>query len=174
MEFQKLDKIYTYIKNDELDQLITFNSQDIDLVIEMRFPNKILETKKRLCDYRIHSKQFRNKTINKFKVCAITGISHSICEAAHILPYSKCKDFEKDDEFNSILLSANMHKSFDKNYFTIDSDTCKIKILFDNIIKDNINSLSSLDIECINGKYIQELDNARSKNYIKCRNIIYS
>ena len=174
MEFQKFDKIYTYIKNDELNKLALYNSQDIDLVIEMRFPNKIIETKKRLCDYRIHSKQFRDKTINKFKVCAITGISHSICEAAHILPYSKCNDFEKDDEFNSILLSANMHKSFDKNYFTIDYETCKIKILFENIRKDNINSLSSLDLEGINGRYIKELNNLRSKNYIKYRNIIYS
>lgn len=174
MEFQMLDQIYNHIKNDRLNNLVQFNQLDIDLVLKLRFPNKILETKKQLCEYRIHGKEFRTHSINRFKVCAITGIDHNICEAAHILPYCKCSPHEKYDNFNCILLSANMHKSFDKNYFTIDPLTAKIKIMFDNLRKDNIDLLAELGLDGIDGMYIKQLDNPVSKNYLERRNIFYS
>ena len=97
---------------------------------------------------------FEINSINKFKKCAISGIDHNICEAAHILPYCKCEENEKNDINNSILLSANMHKSFDKNYFTVDPLTSKIKIMFENLKKDNINCLNELGLDGIDGMYI--------------------
>lgn len=174
MEFQILDKIYNHIKNDELNLLLNFDLKNIDLVLKLRFPNKNLETKQRVCELRTHSKEFRINSINKFKKCAISGIDYNICEAAHILPYCKCKDYEKNDINNSILLSANMHKSFDKNYFTVDPLTSKIKIMFENLNKDNINCLNELGLDGIDGMYIPGLDNPQSKHYLERRNIIYS
>tara|TARA_B100001057_G_C22264617_1_gene724556 strand:+ start:169 stop:504 length:336 start_codon:yes stop_codon:yes gene_type:complete len=79
---------------------------------------------------RTKQKSYRNSLINKFNVCPISNIHHKLCEAAHIYPYHKCNS--SNDQFsidNGILLASHIHKAFDKNYFTIDENTCKIKIL---------------------------------------------
>ena len=116
-------------------------------------------------------RKYRNKLIDKFNICPLTGVNYKLCEAAHILPYSECNN--KKDKFsinNGILLSATMHKAFDRNYFTIDEKTCKVKILTDNLKNDNIESEKEIGLEYKEGIYITELDNPESKKYIKLRN----
>tara|TARA_B100000787_G_scaffold157429_1_gene134184 strand:- start:206 stop:514 length:309 start_codon:yes stop_codon:yes gene_type:complete len=93
----------------------------------------------------------------------------TICEAAHILPYSDCIGEEKYDEHNGILLSPNLHKMFDKNYFTIDADTCKLKILHDNISSNNPD-LKLLGLDHLDTMYIKQLDNPISKDFLRRRN----
>ena len=87
-----------------------------------------------------------------------------------------------------------MHKAFDRNLFTIDENTCKVKILEENILKinknnnknnidnkninnkDNINNknikinLEEYGLDKIKDKYIFTLDNEESKKYLKKRN----
>ena len=116
-------------------------------------------------------KTYRKKLIDRYGVCPLTGVNYKLCEAAHILPYSECKN--KKDKYsvnNGILLSATMHKAFDRNYFTIDEETCKVKLLINNMKKDDIETPKQLDLEDKDGIYIQELDNPESKKYIKERN----
>lgn len=117
---------------------------------------------------------FREKLIEKFDKCALEGIHPKLCEAAHILPYSECKS--KKDKYNvnnGILLSSTMHKAFDRNFFTIDEKTCKVKILEENIlaIEENI-KLKDFGLENLKDKYIKLLDNEESKKFLEKRNNI--
>ena len=104
-------------------------------------------------------KTYRKNLIDRFGVCPLTGVNYKLCEAAHILPYSECKN--KKDKYsvnNGILLSATMHKAFDRNYFTIDDKTCKVKLLLEKIKNDDIGNPKELDLEDKEGIYIQELE----------------
>ena len=125
---------------------------------------------------RTGQKLFRDKLIAKFINCPLDNIHYKLCEAAHILPYSDCKN--KKDKFNvnnGILLSSTMHKAFDRNLFTIDEKTCKVRILEKNILKlqepkKNKIKLEELGLDKIKDKYIKLLDNTESKEYLKKRN----
>jgi hypothetical protein len=121
---------------------------------------------------RTGQRKFREDLIKKFEKCPLDNLHQSLCEAAHILPYSKCKNKkEKYDVNNGILLSCNMHQAFDRNLFTFDEKTCKVKILKDNIFKlDKTINLKDFGLDKIQDKYISELDNSKSKEFIKKRN----
>lgn len=114
-------------------------------------------------------KIYRDNLIKKYNRCPITNTHYKLCEACHILPYSNSKKKEKFDVNNGILLSSTLHKAFDRNYFTIDEKTCKTKIIEKNIIKDDIDKdeIKKLIKE---NKYIKEVDNKKSKYYLKNRN----
>ena len=124
---------------------------------------------------RVKQRLFREKLIEVQGKCPIDNVNPKLCEAAHILPYSECK--KKKDKFNpnnGILLSCNMHKAFDCNFFTIDDKTCKLIILEDNIKKIDENyKLENFGLEGLEDKYIPYLDNKESKKFIKKRNELY-
>ena len=115
---------------------------------------------------------FREKLIQKFGKCALEDLHPKLCEAAHILPYSDCKS--KEDKYNvnnGVLLSSNMHKAFDRNFFTIDEKTCKVKILEENLKEIDSNfDLSDFGLEKVKDKYIKLLDNEESKKFLEKRN----
>ena len=138
-------------------------------------------------------KGFRDKLIKKYQKCPLDNINYTLCDAAHILPHSECDN--KLDAYNvnnGILLSSTMHKAFDRNLFTIDENTCKVKILEENILKinknnnkNNINNINNKDnkdninikinleeygLDKIKDKYIFTLDNEESKKYLNKRN----
>ena len=161
MEYRKLDNIYKLILDSNYTKLDEYNKKDIDIVIKLRF-NNITIPKYINKEIRTGGSKFRETIINKYQTCPLTGIS-SICEAAHIYPYSNCNELEKYNENNGILLSPNMHKAFDKNYFTIDENTCRI-IILNNTYNNNIG------LENIKNKYISQLDNFESKLFLKKRN----
>ena len=114
-------------------------------------------------------KRFRDKLIERYYKCPIDNLDYTLCEACHIVPYSVSKENQKFDVFNGILLTPTLHRIYDKNYFKIDENSCRVKIIEENIINDNI---SIFDIKRLvkNGKYIPELDNPKSKEYLKIRN----
>ena len=114
-------------------------------------------------------KIYRKKLVQKYQKCAISNVHYKLCEACHILPYSQSKKKDKFNSNNGILLSSTLHKAFDRNYFTIDEKTCKTKIIKKNLEKDNI---SEDEIRALikENKYIQELDNNKSKHFLKKRN----
>lgn len=133
--------------------------------------NKILP-KKGIGKYRKGQRKFREKLIKKFdSKCALLGIDSKLCDAAHIFPFAECKNNkDKYDVNNGILLSATLHKAYDRNYFLIDENSCKIKILYDNLKKDNINSIKDIGLEGFEDHYIPELDNSEGKEFLKKRN----
>ena len=64
-----------------------------------------------------------------------------------------------------------MHKAFDRNFFTIDEKTCKVKILEENLKKiDSDFDLSDFGLEKVKDKYIKLLDNEESKKFLEKRN----
>ena len=174
MDLIHLDEIYNLILLSKYDELNIYNHKDIEIVISLRFPNLNLNLnlpKKILKDVRVNGDTFRKNILLIFNNrCALTNISCELCEAAHILQYNKCDELEKYCKHNGILLSANMHKAFDKHYFTIDETTCKVKILLNNISYSNI-ELVDINLESINNMYIKQLDNKESKAFLQKRNI---
>lgn len=114
-------------------------------------------------------KRFREKLIERYYKCPIDNLDYTLCEACHIVPYSESQDNERFDVFNGILLTPTLHKIYDKNYFKINENSCRVEIIEQNIIKDNI-SISDIKRLVKNGKYISELDNPKSKEYLRIRN----
>ena len=123
--------------------------------------------------HRRGQQKFRAKLIKKYdSKCALLGIHASLCDAAHIFPYSECKTTEeKYDENNGILLSATLHKAYDKNYFWIDENTCEIKINYPQLEKDKITDLRSVGLNGLEDFYISKLDNKLGREYLKKRNL---
>jgi len=134
--------------------------------------SKLLQ-KKNISKYRPGQRQFREKLIKKFdSKCALLGINSKLCDAAHIFPYSECKkNNDKYNVNNGILLSATLHKAYDRNYFIIDEKTCQIKILYDNLKKDSIEDLKDIGLNGFEDFYIKELDNKEGKAYLLKRNL---
>ena len=55
--------------------------------------------------------------------CALTNLTFQpVLEACHIMPWSQCKDSERLDVRNGILLNCNHHRLFDKGLITFDKD----------------------------------------------------
>ena len=168
MDYRKLDDIYTIIFNSEYDKLHKYDNDDINIVLKLRFNGLEIDYNKYANkEIRTHCYKFRNTIINRYIHCPLTCINSHLCEAAHILPYNKCNEFEKYNEHNGILLCPNMHKAYDKHYFIIDDKTCRIKVLY-----DNISDSTNLGLESINNLYIKQLDNMESKLFLKKRNML--
>jgi len=73
--------------------------------------------------------EFRDKLINYFgNTCIISGIKNNIildeCEAAHIIPVSLDGSYEI---YNGLLLSRNLHKTFDSFLWSINPNTFEIE-----------------------------------------------
>lgn len=71
-------------------------------------------------EQRLHQDIFRKELIKKYNRCIISNSIDIECEACHIIPYSICKSFDVD---NGLLLSSDLHKTFDKYYWSINPGT---------------------------------------------------
>lgn len=61
--------------------------------------------------------QFREKLLQYWEVCSVTGCSfHEVLIASHIVPWAEASDSERLDVFNGLLLTPNLDRLFD-NYF---------------------------------------------------------
>ncbi len=97
---------------------------------------------------RLSQKEFRNIIIARDKKCIISGFHENECEAAHIIPYCVCQNYEPS---NGILLNACLHKLFDAYAFTIDPISRKIIISpeYENrSISKYQNKVINVPIEC--------------------------
>jgi predicted restriction endonuclease len=90
---------------------------------------KLIDDKKK----RLKQEEFRKKLLNKYNnKCIISGNSCLLqLEAAHIIPI---RDNENYDINNGIILTRNLHKTFDEYYWSINPETLKVEI--NNNIKD--------------------------------------
>ena len=94
-------------------------------------PNsKIIEKKlKRQYQYK-----FRKELEKRYKKCIISKKSVTVCEACHIIPFSKSDNNQVYDINNGLLMSADLHKLFDKYIISINNDG---KVVFaNNLLKD--------------------------------------
>ncbi len=66
---------------------------------------------------------YRNIIREKYKTCMITGKPLCVSQVAHIYPHTLCKPYEKYDQDNGFLLSAELHILFDNFQFKINPDT---------------------------------------------------
>jgi predicted restriction endonuclease len=85
-----------------------------------------------LIKIRLKQTKFREKLINYFgTTCIISGTNNLIldeCEAAHIIPVAANGSYEVS---NGLLLSRNLHKTFDLFKWSINPKTLKIESVKD-------------------------------------------
>lgn len=112
--FKQYDK-FNY-ENEELYIL------HLNFMLNNLYNIKIVEPKRK----RLNQKEFREEIINKYQQCVITG---ETCldelTAAHIVPVSTEENYDID---NGLLLSENLHKTFDKYKWSINPETLKVEI----------------------------------------------
>jgi len=113
------------------NEMINSNYSYNDVVIYFFIKYYINITTYDFAKKRIGQTEFRNKLINRFNRCIITG--SDIFDACHIVPYSENTDMDVN---NGLLLSKTYHDYFDKYIWSIDPQTYKIKINF-NLINKN-------------------------------------
>jgi hypothetical protein len=97
----------------DLDFLLSNIYSDIQIIN--------LQTK----EQRLDQDTFRKELIKKYNRCIISNSIDIECEACHIIPYSICKNFDVD---NGLLLSSDLHKTFDKYCWSINPKTLKVEI----------------------------------------------
>ena len=102
--------------------------------IKIIFPGSVSTEKENLIKCRIGQGEFRNKLIEYWNGCSVTGLEQTdILIASHIKPWSESSDEERLDKFNGLLLIPNLDKLFDKGYISFDNDG---KILISPQLKD--------------------------------------
>jgi len=104
---------------------------DLELLIQNVYPEiKLIENS----NSRLSQEEFRSGLIIKFSgKCVITqNDSLDELEAAHIV---EVKNQGNSTISNGLLLEANLHKTFDKYYWTINPDTLEIEVNPSNITR---------------------------------------
>ncbi len=126
--FNNLD--YTYFGYENIDEM----EFDLEFLIETLFPEHMIiydedeNIKKMIKESRPDQNPFRNNLIKKYEgKCIITG---SECldqlQACHIIPHSE----NKNNSFvnNGLLLTANIHRTFDTYKWAINPNTLIIEV----------------------------------------------
>ena len=98
-----------------------------------------------LTNKRMGQDDFRKAIIDRDKTCIISNVSSQICEACHIIPHSKSKNYHIS---NGIMLSRNLHALFDKYDLSFNDN---IVVLSDNIM----NNSEFHEVHKYNGKKVK-------------------
>lgn len=77
--------------------------------------------------------KFRKELIKRDQTCLLSKLCYEVCEAAHIVNKEwLCKKEKKGirfDKCNGILLNSNLHKEFDRYYWSVDvTEACNKNI----------------------------------------------
>lgn len=97
---------------------------DFSFLKKTIFPKAILlEHKKK----RLSQQEFRKQLLDRYNnKCIVSGINCiDELEAAHIIPFKEIDNFDID---NGIILTRNLHATFDKYLWSINPITLKIEI----------------------------------------------
>ena len=104
---------------------------DLNILLQVKYKN-IKKVEERTELDRKYQKRFKKDLLERYNNKCV--ISDNDCkdelEAAHIIPVSEHGSYNID---NGLLLSSNLHKTFDKYYWSINPNTLLIEI------KDNTN-----------------------------------
>ena len=143
---------FGYENNDELEL-------DLDFLIDTLFNNYQLISESdsdtdsdsltnQNDNTRFGQKTFREKLLNKYGKCIISGCKSSKeIQAAHIIPY--CEDRKNFLISNGLLLKSNLHTTFDSYYWSINPDSFVIEIN-KNIDDDEIGEIKNYEGICLN------------------------
>jgi predicted restriction endonuclease len=93
---------------------------DIEVIIA---DSAITTTEKsQLVAARVGQGRFRNRLINQWGCCALTGYSDTrLLVASHIKPWRVAENIERLDHYNGLLLLPNLDKVFDLGFITFRS-----------------------------------------------------
>ncbi len=116
LEEQKIKNIANKNKEIETSEEI-FNEK-----IKQNINNIYITTKTRNPELQ---KLYRDAIITRYNRCVVSDMSVEVCEAAHIIPFSKCENFDIN---NGLLLNSILHKLFDKYYWSINPNSLCIEI----------------------------------------------
>jgi hypothetical protein len=99
---------------DLIDRQITFNN----FVAELRSDYSISITEKRaILKSRIGQGIYRNRAIDLWKTCSVTGFTEpNVLIASHIKPWKVSTNNERLNPYNSLLLVPTLDKLFDNGY----------------------------------------------------------
>jgi predicted restriction endonuclease len=131
----KLERYLDFFDNKELPNDIykkynefSYNNEELYLhhlkfLLDNIYSIKITESKRK----RLNQQEFRNEILKKFNYkCIISNISCvDELTAAHIIPIKENENYDID---NGLLLTENLHKTFDKYRWSINPDTLLIEI----------------------------------------------
>lgn len=143
--------------------------------IEQRIEESIFDDKKisatekeMLVKARIGQGTFREKLINKYNKCIITGIAdRRLLLASHIKPWRSANNIERLSEENGLLLSPLYDKLFDIGLITFDQN---MKVIISPQVNKNDISKLSLDTDF---SYIKSPSNDLKINMEYHRDIIF-
>lgn len=106
-------KLFKYEERNEcMDDTYIILNDMYNINVEMDYEN--------IGTTRHDQQKFRDRLVEKYKCCVITGYDSSECQACHIIPYSETKDSSTD---NGLLLHDGIHGSFDKYIWSINPNT---------------------------------------------------
>jgi len=117
------DELYDYTKFNYIDEIL-FNNH-LNFLLENIYNIKIIENDK--SRVRLSQKEFRKELLKKFNNKCI--ITNEDCidelEACHLIPINEKESYNIN---NGIILTSNLHKTFDKYLWSINPNTLKIEI----------------------------------------------
>ncbi len=125
----------------------------------------LFDSTKKLCNERLGQTNFRNDLISFYQTCIISGDDSDICQACHILPYSKTKINCVD---NGLLLNYNFHHLFDSFLisFKYKSNYDDIYDLYHVVLSDSVIAKPSYsNFTQYNGKIVKI--NSKSKTFLE-------
>lgn len=109
------NELFGYSNSDEFKLKLNF-------LLENIYDIKLIENKGK----RLNQQEFRKQLIDKYKKCIITNSDCLIeLESAHIIPLNENNNYDIN---NGLLIKSNLHKTFDKYYWSINPDNLKIEI----------------------------------------------
>ena len=124
--FEKNDRKITDKKELYFESIKLFDKEKVKLVMYDKY--QFIADDLREITEREEQDNFRKDIISRYSKCIITGNGELVCEACHIKPYKICKENEKYDINNGLLLDANHHKLFDKHLISINPETFQLEI----------------------------------------------
>lgn len=130
-----MSSAFDYIRSSKYNHRETFTMAiqlyDPDIVNFIMYdlyryqPDETYDDTSSMQNHRNGQIEFRDSLIGRYNSCMITGDESDICEACHIIPYNEYKNYDID---NGLLLTASLHKLFDKYALTIDAETHEVMI----------------------------------------------
>ncbi|SVC36991.1 uncharacterized protein METZ01_LOCUS289845 [marine metagenome] len=82
-----------------------------------------ITTRKRLIDARQGQGHFRNKLIENWESCAVTGTGNlKLLNASHIRPWKWSNNFQRLDPNNGLLLTSAYDRAFDRGLISFDEN----------------------------------------------------
>lgn len=120
--FESENGIRSFIKALKVDK--SNNDPFEDVRLSENDINSLSATERNaLIKARIGQGPFRDKLINYWQTCAVTGFSvEQLLIASHIKPWRNATNQERLSVFNGFLLSPNLDKAFDKGLITFEAD----------------------------------------------------